>query len=97
MLSSELANSASMWAYNKLATAPPAEWPVNSKEHVLREGFSSRSDRRRAATGLTILRATDRKPEWQRLPESSCTTSASGVIRVDIDALGSLWETLEQN
>lgn len=42
-----------------------------SREQVLRAGFSASRDRRRAATGLIILRATDRKPEWQRLPGSS--------------------------
>ena len=63
MLSSDLDSSASMWLYSRLATAPPAEWPVMSSEQVLREGSSSRRDRRRAATGLIIFRATDRKPE----------------------------------
>lgn len=71
MLSSDLACSASMCAYNRLATAPPAEWPVIRSEHVLREGSSSRRDRRRAATGLIIFLATDRKPAWVRLPGSS--------------------------
>ena len=52
--------------------APPAEWPVMSKELSHREGSSSSNDRSRAATGWIILRATDRKPEWQRLPGSSC-------------------------
>lgn len=42
-----------------------------SSEQLLRAGFSASRDRRRAATGLIILRATDKKPEWQRLPESS--------------------------
>lgn len=42
-----------------------------SREQVLRAGFSASRDRRRAATGFIILRATDKKPEWQRLPGSS--------------------------
>lgn len=42
-----------------------------SREQLLRAGFSASRDRRRVATGLIILRATDKKPEWQRLPESS--------------------------
>lgn len=63
MLSSDLVTSASMCAYSRLATAPPAEWPVMSREQVLREGSSSSKERRRAATGFIILRATWRKPE----------------------------------
>ncbi len=42
-----------------------------SREELAREGSSSRRKRNRAATGLIILRATERKPEWQRLPGSS--------------------------
>ena len=51
--------------------APPAEWPVKSNEHVERAGFSSRSWRKRAATGFIIFRATDKKPEWHIFPTSS--------------------------
>ena len=51
--------------------APPAEWPVMSREEVLREGFSWRRERRREDTGASMRRATVRKPEWQRLPGSS--------------------------
>ena len=71
VLSSDFACSANMWAYSRLATAPPAEWPVMSSEQLLRAGFSASRDRRRVATGLIIVRATDKKPEWQRLPGSS--------------------------
>ena len=71
MLSSLLVSEASMCAYSRLATAPPAEWPVMRREQLLREGSSSRRERRRDATGRIILRATERKPEWQRLPGSS--------------------------
>ena len=42
-----------------------------SSEQLLRAGFSASRDRRRVATGVIILRATDKKPEWQRLPGSS--------------------------
>ena len=41
-----------------------------SREHELLFGFSSNRERRRAATGLIIFRATERKPEWHRLPGS---------------------------
>jgi hypothetical protein len=41
-------------------------------EQADREGSSARRLRRREATGAIILRATERKPEWQRLPGSSC-------------------------
>ena len=41
------------------------------REQALRLGSSSRRERRRAATGFIIFRATERKPEWQRLPGSS--------------------------
>lgn len=51
MLSSDRVDWASMCAYKRLATAPPAEWPVIRREQVLREGSSSRRERRRAATG----------------------------------------------
>jgi hypothetical protein len=40
-------------------------------EYFARLGFSWRRWRRRAATGFIILRATVRKPAWQRLPGSS--------------------------
>lgn len=39
MLSSELANSASMWAYNKLATAPPAGGLLIAKSMYCVKGF----------------------------------------------------------
>lgn len=42
-----------------------------SREQLLRAGFSASRDLRRVATGLIILRATDKNPEWQRLPGSS--------------------------
>lgn len=42
-----------------------------SSEYEAREGSSSRSWRRRRATGMIILRATERKPAWQRLSGSS--------------------------
>lgn len=51
--------------------APPAEWPVISREEALREGFSWRRERSREETGASMRRAVRRKPEWQRLPGSS--------------------------
>ncbi len=71
VLSSDLTSLASMCAYRRLATAPPAEWPVIRREQLARDGSSSSMERRRAATGFIIFRATERKPEWQRLPGSS--------------------------
>lgn len=71
MLSSDFTSSAIKCAYNRLAIAPPAECPVMSSEQPLRDGSSSKRDRNRAATGFIILRATERKPEWQRFPGSS--------------------------
>ena len=50
------------------------------REHELRVGSSSKSVRRRAPTGLTIFRATERKPEWHMLPGSSCTYVSSITI-----------------
>ena len=61
----------SMWLYSRLATAPPAEWPVIKREHDVREGFSSRRNRRRAAMGRSMARATRMKPSCTRLPGSS--------------------------
>src|SRR5271170_1807560 len=71
MLSSDWTVSESMWEYRRAAMAPPALWPVMSREQEDREGFSSSRYRRRAAMGATIARATLRKPSWQRLPGSS--------------------------
>src|SRR5436305_1662234 len=71
MLSSDLTVSLSMWAYKRAATAPPALWPVMRREHEARLGFSSSNCRSLAATGLTIFRATSRKPPWHKFPASS--------------------------
>ena len=77
MLSSDLTPSANMCAKRRLATAPPAECPVMISEQELREGSSSSNDLRRAATGLIIFRATDRKPAWHIFPGSSYSQLAS--------------------
>lgn len=71
-----------MWQYSRLATAPPAEWPVISREDEARLGFSSSSERRRAAMGATMFLATERKPEWHRLEGSSRKScGALGSVR----------------
>jgi hypothetical protein len=70
-LSSEETPSAIICANNRLATAPPALCPVKIKEQLIREGFCSNISLSRAEIGLIIFRATERNPEWQRLPASS--------------------------
>lgn len=71
MLSSDFTSRASMWQYRRFATAPPAECPVMRREQDARDGFSSNMFRSLDATGRIIFLATERKPEWQRLPGSS--------------------------
>lgn len=71
VLSSECTVVDSMWEKSRLATAPPALWPVMSRLQLARSGFSSRICRSRAAMGRTIALATLRNPAWHRLPSSS--------------------------
>lgn len=69
-----------------------------SKEQLLRAGFSASRDLRRAATGLIILRATDKKPEWQRLPGSSFrSVSFAHLKHVYMVLLKSPWVTQVMN
>ena len=82
MVNSDLMVSESMCANKRLATDPPAEWPVKAREHELRAGFSSSNVRTRAATGLTIFRATERKPEWHMLPGSSCSAISNELQEI---------------
>lgn len=70
-----------MCANKRLAMAPPAEWPVMIREQLLLDGSSSRRARSRAATGLIILRATDRKPAWHMLPVSSYECQKDHIMK----------------
>ncbi|KAK7446467.1 hypothetical protein Landi51_07414 [Colletotrichum acutatum] len=76
-------------AYNKLATAPPAECPVINKLYAARPGSSSSNCRSRAATGFTILRATARNPAWHEFPASSRKPSgeAGAVLRLTAQSM----------
>ncbi|KXH63506.1 hypothetical protein CNYM01_10372 [Colletotrichum nymphaeae SA-01] len=79
----------SICAYNKLATAPPAECPVISRLYAARPGSSSSNCRSRAATGFTILRATAKKPAWHEFPASSRKPSgdAGAVLRLTAQSM----------
>ncbi|KAK1529643.1 hypothetical protein CPAR01_11955 [Colletotrichum paranaense] len=76
-------------AYNKLATAPPAECPVINRLYAARPGSSSSNCRSRAATGFTILRATAKNPAWHEFPASSRKPSgeAGAVLRLTAQSM----------
>jgi hypothetical protein len=83
----------SMCEYRRAATAPPALCPVMTRLQPERKGFSSSKARRRAATGLSIFRATLRKPEWQKLPASSRKSRGEAGVELRLTAQSmNVWE-----
>lgn len=86
VFSSDSTSLASIWAYRRLATAPPAEWPVMTSEQFAHDSSSCRSDVNRAATGWIILRATERKPLCTWFPGSSygeCRISTESICYIE--------------